>query len=91
MLVGESGGGAFVLVYLICIFLVGIPLIIAEISIGRAGGKDASEAISPELQVGRRGYTCCYHKFYRTILLRCSGRLGSAVYLCFRYRTAEEQ
>lgn len=41
MLVGESGGGAFVLVYLICIFLVGIPLIIAEISIGRAGGKDA--------------------------------------------------
>lgn len=41
MLVGESGGGAFVLVYLLCIFLVGIPLIIAEISIGRAGGKDA--------------------------------------------------
>ena len=41
MLVGESGGGAFVLLYLICIFLVGIPLIIAEITIGRAGGKDA--------------------------------------------------
>lgn len=32
---------SLVLVYLICIFLVGIPLIIAEISIGRAGGKDA--------------------------------------------------
>lgn len=41
MLVGESGGGAFVLVYLLCILLVGIPMIIAEISIGRAGGKDA--------------------------------------------------
>ena len=41
MLVGENGGGAFVLVYLICIFLVGIPMIIAEITIGRAGGKDA--------------------------------------------------
>ena len=41
MLVGESGGGAFVLVYLVCILLVGIPMIIAEISIGRAGGKDA--------------------------------------------------
>ncbi len=27
---GESGGGAFVLVYLICIFLVGIPPKIAE-------------------------------------------------------------
>ena len=41
MLVGENGGGAFVLVYLICIFLVGIPMIVAEITIGRAGGKDA--------------------------------------------------
>lgn len=41
MLVGENGGGAFVLVYLICIFLVGIPMIIAEVTIGRAGGKDA--------------------------------------------------
>ena len=47
MLVGESGGGAFVLVYLICIFLVGIPLIIAEISIGRAGGKDAFGSYKP--------------------------------------------
>lgn len=41
MLVGENGGGAFVLVYLLCIFLVGIPMIIAEVTIGRAGGKDA--------------------------------------------------
>lgn len=41
MLVGENGGGAFVLVYLICILLVGIPMIVAEITIGRAGGKDA--------------------------------------------------
>ena len=41
MLVGENGGGAFVLIYLICIVLVGIPMIIAEVTIGRAGGKDA--------------------------------------------------
>lgn len=41
MLVGENGGGAFVLIYLICILLVGIPMIIAEVTIGRAGGKDA--------------------------------------------------
>ena len=35
MLVGENGGGAFVLIYLICIVLVGIPMIIAEVTIGR--------------------------------------------------------
>lgn len=37
---GEYGGGAFVLVYLGCILLVGIPVMIAEISIGRFGRTD---------------------------------------------------
>lgn len=34
---GENGGGAFVLVYLICIALVGIPVMMAEVLIGRRG------------------------------------------------------
>jgi NSS family neurotransmitter:Na+ symporter len=34
---GENGGGAFVLVYLFCIFLIGIPVMMAEILLGRRG------------------------------------------------------
>ncbi len=34
---GEYGGGAFVLMYLVCISLVGIPIMVAEILIGRRG------------------------------------------------------
>lgn len=34
---GENGGGAFVLVYLLCIAIIGVPLIMAEILIGRRG------------------------------------------------------
>lgn len=34
---GENGGGAFVLIYLLCIALVGIPIMMAEILIGRRG------------------------------------------------------
>ena len=34
---GDNGGGAFVLVYLICIAMVGIPVMMAEILIGRRG------------------------------------------------------
>ena len=34
---GENGGGAFVLVYLLCIALIGIPIMMAEIMIGRRG------------------------------------------------------
>jgi len=34
---GENGGGAFVLVYLICIALIGIPIMMAEVMLGRRG------------------------------------------------------
>lgn len=34
---GENGGSAFVLVYLLFVFLIGIPILIAEISLGRQG------------------------------------------------------
>ncbi len=36
-LAGENGGGVFVLVYLGCIFLIGIPIMSSEILLGRAG------------------------------------------------------
>ncbi|MFP6806015.1 MAG: sodium-dependent transporter [Pseudomonadales bacterium] len=36
-LAGEHGGGIFVLVYLGCIFLIGVPIMSAEILLGRAG------------------------------------------------------
>jgi len=38
---GENGGGAFVLIYLFFVFLIGAPIMIAEFVIGRAGGKNA--------------------------------------------------
>ena len=42
---GEYGGGAFVLVYLVCISLVGLPLMYAELIIGRRGGRDILGAL----------------------------------------------
>lgn len=34
---GENGGGAFVLVYLLCILVLGIPVMVAEVMLGRRG------------------------------------------------------
>lgn len=34
---GEGGGGAFVLIYLAFVFIVGLPVLIAELSLGRRG------------------------------------------------------
>jgi NSS family neurotransmitter:Na+ symporter len=39
-MVGQSGGAAFVLVYLGCIALIGLPIIVAEWLIGRRGQKN---------------------------------------------------
>lgn len=36
---GENGGGAFVLVYLGCIVLIGVPLLMTEVMLGRRSGQ----------------------------------------------------
>lgn len=40
-IIGESGGGAFLLIYVLCIFLVGIPVMISEFYIGRKTRKNS--------------------------------------------------
>jgi len=37
---GVNGGGAFVLVYLLCVFLIGLPILVSEILIGRMGRRN---------------------------------------------------
>jgi NSS family neurotransmitter:Na+ symporter len=39
-MVGHSGGAAFVLVYLLCIALIGVPILVSEWMIGRRGQKN---------------------------------------------------
>lgn len=48
---GTYGGGLFVLVYLVCIALVGVPILIAEVIIGRAAQQSpvgAFESLAPK-------------------------------------------
>lgn len=42
---GENGGGAFVLMYLVCIAIVGIPVMMAEIMLGREGRQSPIKAM----------------------------------------------
>lgn len=37
---GDNGGGAFVLVYLLCVFAIGLPVMMSEILIGRRGRRN---------------------------------------------------
>ncbi|MGB0632528.1 MAG: sodium-dependent transporter [Alphaproteobacteria bacterium] len=43
---GENGGGAFLIIYLICVLIVGVPIVISEMAMGRRGGGDAIAAFS---------------------------------------------
>lgn len=53
---GVNGGGAFVLVYLLCVFMVGLPIMMAEILIGRRGRRNpiATMALLGEEEGGSR-------------------------------------
>ena len=43
---GDNGGGAFVLIYLACIFIIGLPIMLGEIMIGRRGRSSPANTMS---------------------------------------------
>lgn len=55
---GENGGGAFVLVYLLCVFAVGLPIMMAEILMGRRGRRNpvATMQLLGEEEAGTRSW-----------------------------------
>ena len=65
-LTGENGGAAFVLVYLAAVVLVGLPLMLNELVLGRRGGRDvvgSLRVLAPGTAwpwVGFLCITCCF-------------------------------
>ena len=60
-IVGQNGGGAFVLIYLVCIFVIGTPIMLAEFTLGRkthlnpVGAFDQLRPNSPWTGIGYMG------------------------------------
>ena len=50
---GENGGGAFVVVYLVCIAAVGIPVMMAEVMLGRQGRQSPINTMRSLAQASR--------------------------------------
>ena len=42
---GENGGGAFIAIYVMCVILIGLPLLMSEYAMGRKSGMSAIEGI----------------------------------------------
>jgi NSS family neurotransmitter:Na+ symporter len=56
---GQHGGGAFLLVYVVCVFVMGIPVIVSEFIIGRATHKNVVGALR-QLAPGTRLHWVSY-------------------------------
>ena len=77
---GEYGGGAFVVLYLLCIALMGVPIMIAEVLLGRRGG------LSPIHSMGRLAEQSKVSQRWMGI-----GYLGAlAGFLCLSFYSAVE-
>ena len=84
---GENGGAAFILVYLVCIFLIGIPVMLSELVIGRnaqsnaIGSFDKIKPNSPWKFTGVLGVLTAFIilSFYSTIAGWVFAYIGRAV------------
>lgn len=74
-IMGQNGGGAFVLLYLLCILLIGIPVLMAEVLIGRRGRQ------SPGWSVKTLAYEAHAHKNWQ--LAGWMGLVGGFLILTF--------
>ncbi|WP_299234118.1 sodium-dependent transporter [uncultured Halomonas sp.] len=74
-MVGDSGGAAFVLIYLACVALVGLPILVAEWLIGRRGQKNP---INSMLDLARQS-----GRLPAWALVGVSGVLGAFLILSF--------
>jgi len=80
---GENGGGAFVLVYLACILIIGIPVMLCEITLGRhsqcdpVGTYKKLEPTNPKSSI----ITGCFCLLFGLFLLFAHNTVGSILLL----------
>ena len=95
---GNNGGAAFILIYLVCVLLLGIPIMIAEFSIGRhsrANTAGAYQRLAPGTQwrwVGRMGVLTGFLilSYYSVVAGWTLEYIGEAAGNGFADKTAEE-
>lgn len=66
---GMHGGGAFISIYILCVFLLGIPVIIAEFIIGRSTHKNSNGAIKQLTPNSKFRYVSYIGIFASTMIL----------------------
>src|SRR5690606_41536104 len=66
---GENGGGAFVLMYLLCILVAGIPVMMAELMMGRKGRRSPIHTMQNLTHEFKRSEERRVGREFRTLLV----------------------
>ena len=66
---GKYGGALFVIIYLICLALIGLPILIMEFSIGRSGQKDIAGSYKVIEKEGSKWHLIGYVQMFGCLIL----------------------
>ena len=87
---GQYGGGAFVVIYLIFLLILGVPVLTMEFAMGRAAQKSPLkmyQALKPGGHWGWHGYVCLLGNVVLMNVLHHRRRLDAAIFCGHRRRT----
>ena len=86
---GQNGGGAFLFLYLICLVLLGLPILICEFAIGRGSNRSLSQAFNRLEKPGSRYHCTKYTSIAGNYLLMMFYTMvtGWMLYYAFKYAT----
>ncbi|RAX58606.1 sodium-dependent transporter [Helicobacter monodelphidis] len=73
-LVGQNGGGAYVLIFIIAMILIGIPMLLVENVIGRRAHRNSIDAFSPKAQ--QKSFSKAWTILGYMGLIGCFGIIG---------------
>ncbi len=74
-LCGQNGGAAFILIYLLCLAFLALPILVCELSVGRASRKSSAKSFAALAPAGTRwhlsGYMCIAGTYLLMMFYTC--------------------
>ena len=74
-LCGQNGGAAFILIYLLCLAFLALPILVCELSVGRASRKSSAKSYASLEPAGTRwhlaGYLCMAGTYLLMMFYTC--------------------
>lgn len=86
--VGENGGSAFLLIYLVCCILIGLPIMIAEFSLGKRAGIGIADAFV-RLSGGKRWQWLSVMGFIVSLMLLSFYSIVTGWCMCYLFHSPD--